>query len=110
PSLRFNSCMQADLDCGMNVVIKTEKEQETSGVVAPHKISEKRARIKQRPCKEDSKKIDFRKSSWMNGFMMYSHIHRKQLIREKPGLHASVISKLLGHRWRSMTSELQQPY
>ncbi|CAL1538063.1 unnamed protein product, partial [Lymnaea stagnalis] len=55
-------------------------------------------------------KIDLRKSSWMNGFMMYSRIHRKRFIKENPGLQASNISKMMGQAWRGMTAEQQQPY
>ncbi|RUS81192.1 hypothetical protein EGW08_011057 [Elysia chlorotica] len=55
-------------------------------------------------------KLDLRKSSWMNGFMMYSRIHRKRFIKKNPGSHTAVISKLMGHAWRSMTVEEQRPY
>ncbi|KAH9512843.1 hypothetical protein Btru_036737 [Bulinus truncatus] len=55
-------------------------------------------------------KLDLRKSSWMNGFMMYSRIHRKHFIKENPGLQAASISKLMGQRWRGMTAEQQTPY
>ncbi|XP_012935832.1 uncharacterized protein LOC101857319 isoform X2 [Aplysia californica] len=57
-----------------------------------------------------SSKLDLRKSSWMNGFMMYSRLHRKRFIRENPGIHTSVISKMMGQAWRAMTSEQQGPY
>lgn len=55
-------------------------------------------------------KMDLRKSSWMNGFMMYSRVHRKKFIKRNPGYHTATISKLMGHAWRSMTSEEQRPY
>ncbi|GFO41370.1 transcription factor sox-14 [Plakobranchus ocellatus] len=55
-------------------------------------------------------KLDLRKSSWMNGFMMYSRIHRKKFIQKHPGFHTAMISKLMGHAWRSMSSEEQRPY
>ncbi|XP_059171394.1 uncharacterized protein LOC131952648 isoform X2 [Physella acuta] len=59
---------------------------------------------------EVTSKLDLRKSSWMNGFMMYSRIHRKRFIKENPGLQASSISKMMGHTWRHMTPGQQQPY
>ncbi|BFZ12399.1 hypothetical protein BsWGS_15438 [Bradybaena similaris] len=109
-SVEVNSCSQADAGCRMNAAVTVEMLPQTIDIVATHKVQEDSEGIQARPCSEEPRKIDFRRSSWMNGFMMYSHIHRKQLIRERPGLHASVISKLLGHRWRGMTSEQQQPY
>ncbi|XP_050406293.1 uncharacterized protein LOC126821827 [Patella vulgata] len=55
-------------------------------------------------------KVDHRKTSWMNGFMMYSRLNRRQFITANPGVHTSHISKMMGQTWRSMSSECQQPY
>ncbi|KAI0213310.1 hypothetical protein LSAT2_001657 [Lamellibrachia satsuma] len=57
-----------------------------------------------------SGRIDHRKTSWMNGFMMYSRLHRKLYIEENPGVHTSHISKLMGHDWRQLSPTQQQPY
>ncbi|XP_045187445.2 uncharacterized protein LOC123545175 [Mercenaria mercenaria] len=56
------------------------------------------------------RKIDHRRSTWMNGFMMFSQINRQKYLREHPGTHVSVIQKLLGQMWRNMTHEEQLPY
>ncbi|ESO86145.1 hypothetical protein LOTGIDRAFT_235519 [Lottia gigantea] len=55
-------------------------------------------------------KLDLRKTSWMNGFMMFSRLNRKNFISANPGVHTSHISKLMGQSWRNMSDEAQQPY
>ncbi|XP_061163782.1 uncharacterized protein LOC133172941 isoform X1 [Saccostrea echinata] len=55
-------------------------------------------------------KIDHRKTTWMNGFMMFSRYNRKKFIEANPGVHTSHISKILGHTWRNMSAEEQKPY
>nr|XP_022330754.1 uncharacterized protein LOC111129007 isoform X1 [Crassostrea virginica]XP_022330755.1 uncharacterized protein LOC111129007 isoform X1 [Crassostrea virginica]XP_022330756.1 uncharacterized protein LOC111129007 isoform X1 [Crassostrea virginica]XP_022330757.1 uncharacterized protein LOC111129007 isoform X1 [Crassostrea virginica]XP_022330758.1 uncharacterized protein LOC111129007 isoform X1 [Crassostrea virginica] len=55
-------------------------------------------------------KIDHRKTTWMNGFMMFSRYNRKKFIEANPGVHTSHISKILGHTWRNMSAEDQKPY
>ncbi|CAC5387387.1 unnamed protein product [Mytilus coruscus] len=55
-------------------------------------------------------KIDHRKTTWMNGFMMFSRLNRRSFIEANPGVHTSHISKMMGHAWRQMTSDDQFPY
>ncbi|XP_064602623.1 uncharacterized protein LOC135468350 isoform X2 [Liolophura sinensis] len=65
------------------------------------------------PMKDDSckpVKVDLRKTSWMNGFMMFSRINRRTFIEANPGVHTSHISKMMGHTWRNMLEEEQRPY
>ncbi|XP_046558114.1 uncharacterized protein LOC124267246 [Haliotis rubra] len=57
-----------------------------------------------------SGKTDLRKTSWMNGFMMFSRLNRRTFINANPGVHTSHISKIMGHAWRNMTPEEQAPY
>ncbi|KAL8588786.1 hypothetical protein ACOMHN_035282 [Nucella lapillus] len=60
--------------------------------------------------KVQSTKLDLRKTSWMNGFMMFSRLNRSKFIQAHPGVHTSHISKIMGHAWRNMTKEDQAPY
>ncbi|CAG2253429.1 unnamed protein product [Mytilus edulis] len=55
-------------------------------------------------------KIDHRKTTWMNGFMMFSRLNRRSFIESNPGVHTSQISKMMGHAWRQMASDDQLPY
>ncbi|XP_069116292.1 uncharacterized protein [Argopecten irradians] len=55
-------------------------------------------------------KIDHRKTTWMNGFMMFSRLNRRTFIDANPGIHTSHISKMMGHAWRNMSPHEQQPY
>ncbi|XP_060079792.1 uncharacterized protein LOC132559189 [Ylistrum balloti] len=55
-------------------------------------------------------KIDHRKTTWMNGFMMFSRLNRRTFIDANPGIHTSHISKMMGHAWRNMSPQEQQPY
>ncbi|XP_025104730.1 uncharacterized protein LOC112570504 isoform X2 [Pomacea canaliculata] len=55
-------------------------------------------------------KVDLRKTSWMNGFMMFSRLNRRKFIEAHPGVHTSNISKIMGHAWRSMSPEEQAPF
>ncbi|XP_071079316.1 uncharacterized protein [Haliotis cracherodii] len=57
-----------------------------------------------------SGKTDLRKTSWMNGFMMFSRLNRRTFINANPGVHTSNISKIMGHAWRTMAPEEQAPY
>ncbi|XP_070179416.1 uncharacterized protein [Littorina saxatilis] len=57
-----------------------------------------------------SSKLDLRKTSWMNGFMMFSRLNRRKFIQAHPGVHTSHISKIMGHAWRNMNREEQAPY
>ncbi|GFR97939.1 transcription factor Sox-14 [Elysia marginata] len=80
-----------------NLIIESILEEECSKVLREARVAVQ-------------SKLDLRKSSWMNGFMMYSRIHRKKFIKRNPGFHTALISKLMGHTWRSMTVEEQHPY
>ncbi|KAK2146473.1 hypothetical protein LSH36_605g00012 [Paralvinella palmiformis] len=42
--------------------------------------------------------------------MMFSCLNRREISEKNPGLHASQITKLLGHEWRQMSAEQQSPY
>ncbi|KAK3092469.1 hypothetical protein FSP39_003178, partial [Pinctada imbricata] len=55
-------------------------------------------------------KVDHRKTTWMNGFMMFSRLNRRSFISANPGVHTSQISKMMGHTWRNMSAEEQLPY
>ncbi|XP_036363449.1 uncharacterized protein LOC118765447 isoform X1 [Octopus sinensis] len=55
-------------------------------------------------------KIDHRRVSWMNGFMMFSQMNRRKFIDANPGVHTSHISKMMGHTWRNMSEDKQRPY
>uniref|UniRef100_A0A0L8IEK8 HMG box domain-containing protein n=2 Tax=Octopus bimaculoides TaxID=37653 RepID=A0A0L8IEK8_OCTBM len=55
-------------------------------------------------------KIDHRRVSWMNGFMMFSQMNRRKFINANPGVHTSHISKMMGHTWRNMSEDKQRPY
>ncbi|CAH1792961.1 unnamed protein product [Owenia fusiformis] len=55
-------------------------------------------------------RVDHRKTSWMNGFMMFSRLNRTRFVQENPGVHTSIISRIMGQAWRSMTTTDQQPY
>ncbi|KAL3872565.1 hypothetical protein ACJMK2_035783 [Sinanodonta woodiana] len=55
-------------------------------------------------------KVDHRRTTWMNGFMMFSQLNRRKFIGANPGVHTSHISKMMGHVWRNMTAEEQKPY
>ncbi|XP_076464808.1 uncharacterized protein LOC143296663 [Babylonia areolata] len=62
------------------------------------------------PQDKGSTKLDLRKTSWMNGFMMFSRLNRRHFIQAHPGVHTSHISKIMGHAWRNMSKEDQAPY
>ncbi|KAL5009021.1 hypothetical protein ScPMuIL_014602 [Solemya velum] len=68
----------------------------------------------ERECTDDRSskinKIDHRKTTWMNGFMMFSRLNRRTFIAANPGVHTSHISKMMGHAWRNMSEDEQQPY
>ncbi|XP_041350584.1 transcription factor Sox-17-alpha-like [Gigantopelta aegis] len=55
-------------------------------------------------------KVDLRKTSWMNGFMMYSRLNRRRFIEANPGVLTSNISKMMGQAWRNMSDMEQIPY
>ncbi|GAB1609726.1 basic helix-loop-helix and HMG box domain-containing 1-1, partial [Argonauta hians] len=55
-------------------------------------------------------KVDNRRISWMNGFMMFSKMNRRTFINANPGVHTSHISKMMGHAWRNMPKDKQRPY
>lgn len=79
-------------------------------------VPDKCSQDSQEPEREDKisvckpEKIDHRKTTWMNGFMMFSRYNRKKFIEANPGVHTSHISKILGHTWRNMSAEDQKPY
>ncbi|XP_074662750.1 uncharacterized protein LOC141915201 isoform X2 [Tubulanus polymorphus] len=62
--------------------------------------------------RDDAKqnKVDLRKTSWMNGFMMFSRLHRRDYIMANKGMPTAQVSKLLGQTWRKMSPQEQEPY
>ncbi|XP_013395557.1 uncharacterized protein LOC106162714 [Lingula anatina] len=93
----------------------SEKEDETERKTSGSESAEKDIEVEESASDRQSAvqepvRIDLRKTSWMNGFMMFSRINRKNFIDKHPGTHTSHISKLMGSAWRSMTAEEQKPY
>nr|KAI8740610.1 hypothetical protein BgiMline_023700 [Biomphalaria glabrata] len=93
-----------------DVIKKVIEEKDNSEVPEIELATESAKVVRDANVELFSTKLDLRKSSWMNGFMMYSRINRKRFIKDNPGLQAASISKLMGQRWRAMTAEQQKPY
>ncbi|KAH9512844.1 hypothetical protein Btru_036740 [Bulinus truncatus] len=119
-----NDCQSHELNCDLGDsyykiedsttelqnLIKKEITEDNSEVSILELATESSKVLKDANLETPTNKLDLRKSSWMNGFMMYSRIHRKHFIKENPGLQAASISKLMGQGWRGMTAEQQTPY
>ncbi|XP_052271001.1 uncharacterized protein LOC127871823 isoform X1 [Dreissena polymorpha] len=57
-----------------------------------------------------ARRVDHRRSTWMNGFMMFTQVNRHKMISANPGLHVSHIQKMMGEKWRGMTADEKRPY